>query len=289
MKRNLSILLIAVGVLLLSATSLCGQTGTGKLQGIWKMKSHDSGVKIEFSTVDRSNERETNSITINKSAISGFTRDNDGGFSLKKPGGEIKFTGDITAENGEGTFVYTPNGNYVKSLADTGFRDLSLHALLLFTLKNADVNYIESVKKLGYNDISKENLTALVALDVSADYIKDIQNDGFEDIALSKLIGFKALQVDPAYIARMKKLSGGDLSAGDIMSFAALKIDEKYAEEMYKTGYKLTGNDLIEFKALGITPEYVKEMMSTGFEEISQDEIVAAKGSADNPGLYKRG
>lgn len=120
MKRILTILLIALVVPLFSANSLSGQSGTGKLEGIWKMKSQESGLQVEFSVNEKNNEGEKNSITVSKSALDGYTGNRNSGFLLKKSGGEIRITGDITAENGEGTFVFVPNDSYIKSLADEG-------------------------------------------------------------------------------------------------------------------------------------------------------------------------
>jgi hypothetical protein len=281
MKRILSILFSAAVLFLLSSGHLSGQSGAQKLEGTWKMEAEEAGLHFQFEATDKSAKgglsHNNFSVTVSKSDLTGFKSGDNVSFSIKKPGGEVAMTGDVKGEEGEGKFVYTPDAGYVKSFADAGYKDLSLNILLLFTLKNADINYVSNIRKLGYPELSEDNLVALVALDVSVDYIKQIHDAGFKEIAISKLIGFKALNVDPVYIANMKKLSGGDLSADDITAFAALKIDEKYAEEMYKSGYKLSGNSLIQFKALGITPEYVKEIMSAGLKDISEDEIVQLK------------
>jgi hypothetical protein len=284
MKRNFLMLCISVSVFLFSSISLTGQGKAGKLEGTWSMNTEGSDLNFEFATVEKNNDgRMTTSVVINKSDLTDFTYGNDISFSLKKTSGDILMKGNVTKDGGNGTFTFTPNESFVKSLEDEGLKGLSSHVFLLFTLKNTDLKFVKNIKSLGYGNLSENDLVPIIALDISVEYIKEIQNSGFKDISLSKIISFKALKIDPAYIASMKKLSDGDLSDGDIISFAALKVDEKYAEEMYKSGYKLTGQNLIQFKAMGITPEYVKGIKASGVDEISQDDIVQLKAQNVTP------
>ncbi len=164
MKRNLSILFIAAMAILLFSNSLYGQSGKGKLEGTWEMRTEDDGLHVEFKTTER-NRRDHNqlSLTIDRSDISGLTTGSNINFTINKPGGEVAMTGDFNGEEGDGTFTYTPNESYVKSFADEGYEDLSLQILLLFTLKDADADFVRDINKLGYTNISEGNLIALVS------------------------------------------------------------------------------------------------------------------------------
>ncbi len=96
-----------------------------KLEGTWEMELKGTDLHFEFETTEADHEgKMTSSYTISKSDLSGFSTGQNITFSLIKPGGEIKMTGDVESNKGEGTFIYTPNESYIKSLADAGYKGL---------------------------------------------------------------------------------------------------------------------------------------------------------------------
>lgn len=202
------------------------QADNGKLDGKWDVEPSDKNVGKDLQFQLRSSKIQGDnhwSFTeeLSKTELEGYANGQNVVFNLKRPAGIIKFSGNITNDNGDGIFTFTPDNEYVKALTNFGY-SLNAHELLLFAFKNQTIDYIKQLNSLGYKDVSEGNLIGLTALDVSIDYIRKIGAVGFDDLSVSQLIAFKAQNIDPEYIARMKKLAGEDLSANEIVSFAAL-------------------------------------------------------------------
>jgi hypothetical protein len=187
--KKLLIALLFIGFSFVSSNFILAQ----ELRGSWELSPEGKDLRFSFTSRQegKGGHMSTNE-TIAKSELKGYRNGEDVTFSLVRKAGEIKMTGDVLNDNGVGTFVFTPDQEYVKSMGREGMNDLSSGVLFLFALKNTDVEYVRSIKNLGYKDLSVENLTALVALNVSVDYVGKIHEAGFRDIAISKLIGFKA-------------------------------------------------------------------------------------------------
>jgi hypothetical protein len=291
MKKLFSFLMIAICTCFLTGEFVFAQTQAGKLDGKWEVEPSDKhdGKDLQFQLRSSKFQGDDNwsfSEQLSKSELAGYAEGKDVVFNLKRHAGTIKFSGNVANDNGDGTFTFTPDNEYVKALANYGY-SLNAHELLLFAFKNQSIDYIRQLNTLGYKDVSENNLVALTALDVNLDYIRRITAAGFDDLPVSQLIAFKAQDIDPEYIERMKKLAGEDLSANEIVSFAALGITEKYVADMDQAGYKLSGNQLTEFKALGITPEYVKELDAYGLKDLDAGKIVELKAQNITPAFIE--
>jgi hypothetical protein len=287
MKKLLAFLMFSLIPCLFTSGLIFAQADGGKLDGKWEVEPSDKkdGKELQFqlrSSKIQGNNHWSISEELSKTELAGYTNGQNVVFSLKKPAGTIRFSGNIANDTGDGTFSFTPDNDYVKALSDYGYH-LNSNELMLFAFKNQTIGYIKELKSIGFEDISEGNLIALTALDVDMDYIHKIKAAGFDDLPVSQLIAFKAQNIDPEYITSMKKLSGEDLSANEIVSFAALGITEKYVEEMSKVGYKLSGSQLTEFKSMEITPEYVKELAAYGLKDLDAQKIVELKAQNITP------
>jgi hypothetical protein len=287
MKKTFSFLMLILCACFLTIGFVFAQADAGKLEGKWEVEPSDKhdGKDLQFQLRSSKSQGDDNwsfSEPLNKSELAGYTNGQNAVFSLKRQAGTIKFSGNITNDNGDGTFTFIPDNEYVKALANYGYR-LTAHELLLFAFKNQTIDYVKQLSTLGYKDVSENNLVALTALDVNLDYIRKITAAGFDDLPVSQLIAFKAQDIDPEYIEKMKELAGEDLSANEIVSFAALGITEKYVAEMKQVGYKLSGNQLTEFKAMDITPDYVKQLAAYGLKDLDAQKIVELKAQNITP------
>lgn len=287
MKKIISFLLITLGTYFLTCGFVFAQAQDGKLDGKWEVEPSDNHDEKDLQFQLRSSKIQGDnhwSFTeqLNKSELEGYANGQNVVFSLRRPAGTIKFTGNMSNDSGNGTFTFIPDNEYVKALANYGY-SLSAHELMLFAFNNQTIEYVKQLNSMGYKEISESNLVALTALDVSIDYIRKINAAGFEDLPVSQLIAFKAQNINADYISRMKKLAGEDLSANEIISFAALGITEKYVADMNQVGYKLSGNQLTTFKALDITPEYVKELSAYGLKNLDAEKIVELKAQNITP------
>jgi len=287
MKKIIACLMLTLSTCFITGAYVSAQSEAGKPDGKWEVEPSDKkdGKDLQFqlrSSKLQGNDHWSFFEQLSKSELTGYVNGQNVVFTLKRPAGTVKFTGNVTNDIGNGTFTFIPDNDYVKALSDYGY-SLSVQELLLFAFKNQTIGYVKELNSLGYKDISESNLIALTALDVSIDYIRKISAAGFDDLPVSQLIAFKAQNIDPEYIARMKKLAGNDLSANEIISFAALGVTEEYAAEMRQAGYELSGNQLTEFKALGVTPAYVKELDAYGLKDLDAQKIVELKAQNITP------
>jgi hypothetical protein len=276
MKRlitsSLSIL-IAVIFIQGSIASVHGQQK--KTTGEWRLEKKGSSLNFSFKIED--NDGFTNQNTFIASDFVGFKTGNNITFSLTGPAGKMVFKGDVSANQGTGTYVFTADNSFIKIAKENGFDNIKIKVLLVALFKQTPKNYFVDLKKLGYSDIGSK-LSAFIALEITSQYIIAIKDAGYPDLSAGQMVTFRALGISPDYVSKIRKWVGEDLSSSEIIQYAALGVDDNYARKMNQTGLVLSPQDLVRFKALNIDPEYIASMRKLGFEDLNPNKITRLKG-----------
>ena len=251
--------------------------GQNELSGNWTLVKSTNGKGLQLKHKLDNDDSYNMSVGINDLDLTGFRQGENVTFYLKNSTGEIKYTGKVEEESGNGTFKFIASSKYVQEISKIGLGDVKTRELMFFTIKNADASFFKSFADMGYSDQLADKATALVALEISPRFVSEIKSLGFDDIPLGKLISFKALGVTPEYIAGLKSQYGEELSVNDITSHKAMNIEPGYTAEIKKAGFDLSPQKLVAFKAMGITADYLQEIKSAGLEDIDANDVVMLK------------
>lgn len=246
------------------------------IKGTWKIEIEKDGAHL-YMKYKGEEDNWNYSNTINMDDLSGYKNGQNVVFYLRRDAGEIKFTGDVNKEGGEGEFEFSVEDTYVKGMKNLGFVDFTSKEYLLFTIRDFKIKDLSDIIDLGYKSIANNKVVAMVALGINAEFIKAIQQSGFQDIKIQKIIAFKALGVTADRIKELKTTFGNDLSVEDVTAFTALNIDAEYVEAMGKTGLDIKPEQLISFKAMNISPEYIKDMQNAGIGKVDAESFPALK------------
>ena len=276
MKRlitsSLSIL-IAVVFIQGSIVSVHGQQQ--ETTGEWKLEKKGSSLNFSFKIED--NDGFINQNTFKASDFVGLKTGNKITFSLTGPAGKMVFKGDVSANQGMGTYVFTADNSFVKIAKENGFDNIKIEGLMLALFQQTPKSYFVDLKKLGYSGIGSK-LIAFIALGITPKYIMAIKDAGYPDLSAGQMVTFKALNISPDYVTKIRKWVGEDLSSSEIIQYAALGVDDNYAREMNQTGLVLSPQELLRFKAQKIDPGYIASMRKLGFEDLNPSKIAQLKG-----------
>src|SRR5512142_142589 len=103
MKRNFRILLLGFIAALFCLAAGYSQSGAGKVEGTWEVSPEKGDLNFEFATKSKDHKgHSTFSETIKRADLAGYKDGNNISFSIKKRGGEIAMTGDVSGDKGNG-------------------------------------------------------------------------------------------------------------------------------------------------------------------------------------------
>ena len=283
MKRLITTTLpILLSLLFLQGLMVSGFSQQEKATGKWSMEKDGSGFKFEIEYI-RSDGKSTQSEKFNTSDFTGFKIGNQVSFSVVRPAGTMVFKGDVKANEGQGTFVFTPDNGFAKAITDNGFEAMKIEGMMLALFQNTPKSYFADLKKLGYSGLPNARLLAFIALEITPDYISGIHKAGYPDLPAGNIVTFKAMKITTEYIRDMREWVGKDLTANELVQYSAMKIDKDYAKEMAQSGLDITPNQLVQYKALKIDPSYIADMRAVGFKDLNSNQITQLKGMDITP------
>jgi cytoskeletal protein RodZ len=180
---------------------------------------------------------------------------------------------------------------YIKSLKEAGYSDLSNGKLISMKSQDITADYIKGLQAAGFKDLSANDLISFKAQEITPEYARSLRDAGFPDLSNHHLISMKAQGITAAYIKELKT-TFKDLSPNDVVSFKAQGITKEFVQSFEALGYKdIRVNQIISLKALGVTPEYIKGFKDIGFTDISPNNAVSMKSQGITPAIvneYKK-
>jgi hypothetical protein len=79
-------------------------------------------------------------------------------FELRRDAGTIAFDGRVRDWNGWGDFSFTPNGEFVRGMADMGYPDLRDREVFSMALHRVSRTFVRDLQALGYRDVDTDDL-----------------------------------------------------------------------------------------------------------------------------------
>ncbi len=231
------------------------------VSGNWTAEASDSSDKIQLSfEIKRDRGRGVNSQSFSYSDLNGLNsanaRNGSASFSILRDAGTIQCTGSFNNGHGSGTFIFTPDRNYISAMKSRGFD----------FLRNDDDDR---------RDRSGERLFMAAMLNVKVAVADDLRSANFGDLDVDDLFKASIFKIDGAYMAEMKATGFPNLSMEDLVKARIFKIDANYVRNISNAGMPVRKfQDLVKYAIFKVTPEYLGELRNAGLVDLSPADIV---------------
>lgn len=161
---------------------------------------------------------------------------------------------------------------------------MSANDLVAIKSLHIDAEYIKSLADVGYSNLSNHYLISMKSLGITADYIRQLQAAGQKDLSPGDLISIKSQNITPDYIKSFESVGLGNIRMRDAVPFKSLGVTPEYVKGFRDLGYTdISAHDIISLKAQSITPALIKEYNSLGFGNVSIHDIISAKATGTTP------
>lgn len=286
---------------------------TMESEGDWFATIKGDKVNVNF-TSDGDNDSK-NTQTFSLKDFKSLPANTEGTFSVSRDAGSMVFTGKFEGNTGRGRYKFNTNAEFKNFMDKEGVVGLKEKDFLVFFLINVKKDYVRTLKDMGYKQISKEELIPLVALNVNTEYIKALKAAGIEGLTLQQLIPLKALNVDAQFVEGVKSSGYKKITADRLVTLKANGINGEYLKnvkeaeaenrkvaevETKATVNKLketkkikvsTGEDdelgnLIARKVMNVTPEYAQSFINMGLK-VSDDNLFAFRSLGVTPEFFE--
>jgi hypothetical protein len=132
----------------------------------------------------------------------------DARFELVRDAGTVSFEGRIRDGRGDGTFSFTPNGQWVSRMDDMGY-DFSARRVFQAAIHDITVDYVNDLRGLGYDDLDTEELFSFAIHGVSIEFIEQMDGLGYADIPAQKIVQLRIHGVSPEWVRQIRDAMGG--------------------------------------------------------------------------------
>lgn len=269
-------LLLAVGDLPSRADQM------GEIEGTWEARSpqgkHSGGWWIELE-VRSPGGRSQNSYGVQDAGLESFLSGNANSHAVDREAGTWVLTKTSSASaRPSGTFVFTPNPEYIRNMAALGYGGLSSRKV--YELASIDVTtvLVKDLASLGYDSVPLDRVIEMAIHDVDGDYIRGLAAVGYKDLASERLVEMRIHDVTPEYVAQMKTHGLGELTARRLVEMRIHDVTPEYLQEMAELGYaNIASARWVEARIHDVTPEYVRALGELGYSQVPIQKLVAMR------------
>ena len=168
--------------------------------------------------------------------------------------------------------------NFVASLRDIGYPDLSSQTVYNLRTQGISAAFIKSYMDIGMKNLTSSTLYNLKTQKLTPAYIKDFYDIGLKDITLNSLYNYRTQGITAAYIKSFQDIGLKDISYNTLYNYKTQKITAEQIKGFMDVGFRnLSQTDLYNLKTNDITPVQVKAFQKLGFQNITVKEIISCK------------
>ncbi|NEU09350.1 M56 family metallopeptidase [Flavihumibacter sp. R14] len=165
----------------------------------------------------------------------------------------------------------------------------SAEDMVAFKALGVDADYVKSMKNAGYDNLSNSDLVAMKSLGVDAEYIAGVKAMKLENVTADEIIAFKAQDITPEFVKQIRALGYDQLDADDVIPLKALGITPEYIKSFREAGFKdIQLEEVVALKAQNITPATIQEYKALGFENVEIDDVIGAKATGTTPAFIRK-
>lgn len=174
--------------------------------------------------------------------------------------------------------------NFVASLRDIGYPDLSSQTIYNLRVQKISAAFIKSYMDIGMKNLTVNTLYNLRTQNLSADYIKGFYDIGLKDITTGSLYNLRTQGITAAYIKSFYNIGLKDISFNTLYNYKIQGITSDQIKGFMDVGYKnLSLNDLHNLKTNNITPVHIKAFQKLGFYNTTIKELISCKNAGITP------
>jgi beta-lactamase regulating signal transducer with metallopeptidase domain len=250
-------------------------------QGDWTAERDGDQLALELHGRQRKDRWNLN-VRAELHEFSGLDFTEHANFSLKREAGTFRFEGEFTGParkaEGDGTFTFTGDRQYLERLEKLGIRGLDEHRLLVLATEDLRSETVAELQEMGYGDIGADKLVAVAIFKVTPDYIRELERMGYEGIDLDQLIAMRVHNVDREFIAEMKTGGFQSDSVDDLIAWRVHNLDPEYIAGLEAAGVRIHDtHDALAMKIHGLTGKDIEQMRDQFGADLDAEQILALR------------
>ena len=166
--------------------------------------------------------------------------------------GEMRCVGTVHLGALRGSYTFTPNAEFARSMEAMGFGGQTPERLQGYAFLDVTIGWVKGMRDLHVTDLTAENLMGLRALGVDAGYVRGMAAAGYPELSADKLTGMKAVGVNPEKVKAVREM-GFSPNEDELIQMSVFKIDAPFVERMKARGFKnLTIARLVQIKVFNL-------------------------------------
>jgi hypothetical protein len=204
------------------------------------------------------------------------------GFELRRSAGSFRFDGVTRDLRASGTFEFTPNNKFKRSVENLGLRGVDRNRLLTLALHNITLDDIRVLQRTVYGKLTTPDLVRMLDNGVNTHYVRDLAGVGFGRLTPQLLINLRERGVDADYIRGLRAVGLADLTLANYMELREHDVTPEYAQGFIQLGYDcLDLTDLMRLRDAGITAVYAQDANKKAGELLSVHELIRHRADGD--------
>jgi hypothetical protein len=170
-------------------------------------------------------------------------------FSITRDAGRLDCEGYLGNGEGAGVFQFSPDGEFVKSMAAMGFDGISDEMQFAMAVHDVSLEFAKSMRSEKLAGLTTDMLLAFRIHGVTLQFIRELRAAGIAPEDSDMLVAFRIHGVTPAFVSSVGKLG-----------YADLKPDQ-----------------LVAMRIHGVTPDYISAMKARGLKNLTIDKLVSLR------------
>ena len=243
----------AVAAMALCAWTISAAAFAAGMKGHWTLSPSTEAGQVQFGLYIRN--ENTNLQTNSDWPVTAFQgldlanrERHDVKFSVVRDAGRFDCEGYLDQGEGAGSFRFTPEAKFVKSMSDLGFDGIDENKQFAMAIHDVTVEYARQMKAHNLTGLNTDKLLAFRIFDITQQFIRELRSEGLTATEADKLIAFRVHGVTPAMV-----------------------------REMRKAGLEPSEDQLIAMRVHNVTPQFIAEMKARGLKDLSIDKLVALR------------
>jgi hypothetical protein len=161
---------------------------------------------------------------------------------------------------------------YVRGMADLGYKPETLDGLIKMRDHGVDPQYVRELMQAGLGHLSAEEVVKLRDHGVDAEYIHGLGKHGITGLDGQELAKLRDHGVDPDFISGMAA-SGVKASPNEWIKLRDHGVDPEYVKAVHDAGVNVSSEELVRLRDHGVDAEYVRAIRASGMS-VSTEELI---------------
>ena len=199
-------------------------------------------------------------------------------FSITRDAGTIQLIGSFNNSKGSGTWTFTPNNNFITTMENLGFRNISDEKLFASVIIDVKTESVIELQNAGLNNLDYDDVFTATIFKVDANYINEMNAAGFSNLEMDELVQARIFKINGDYAREILALGFGKQSMDQLVQFRIFKITPEFVSKVKSEGLSnLSAGDLVQLRIFKIDSEFIQKARAKGIANPSVGELVDMK------------